>query len=784
MSWAAKAVEVQDLYTFPPNPVPNSVLLQDSSGAFYGTTSGGEFGDGTIYRVTTNGTIQTLVTFDGTNGSSPNVPLVLGSDGDLYGTTTYGGNQGGGTVFRLTTNGDLTTLACFDYFTNGNEPEFGLIQGNDGAFYGATTSGGPTFGGSVFGGNGTVFRVTTNGELTVVAPFGNLQGTNQSSFSPSTVLALENDGSIYGASTLGGSNNAGEIFRVNTNGTLSTLASFADTNGQKSKISLMAGGNGMLYGTTMSYAGQGGTSVSSVSSSLFQVSTNGDLVTVAVYTNELAVNAGLAQSRDGILYGVSSSYSLGTNQYGGAIIRWDTGNQSVTVLPITNWDVYAPQTSMIFGQDGALYGTMQGGDYNYGAVVRVTTNGELTVVASFQFANSVDMLSGLVEAADGIVYGTSFDGGSNNFGTLYSITSDGTFRTLVDFDSENGAYPSGDLVAGEDGSLYGTTYSGGVNSAGTMFKFTTNGVLTTLVSFDYTNIGTPVTGLTRGNDDSFYGITSIYDLGSSNIETLFRVSTNGELKPLASFSGTNFISSSDLSLGADGAFYGTTYTGGIYNTGTVFRVTTNGNFTTLISFDGTNGANPESALVLGEDGAFYGTTTLGGIGNRGTIFRMTTDGNLNTLVSFGATQAWGYPSVDLVPDGRGAFYGNAGQLFRVTTNGILTLLGSYFAGGSGALTYSSDGWYYGTKGYYVGGLFNSIYRMNPSVRMLSLTRGGKSWNVHFNGIPGDSYQVQRATTLLGPWETLTNAATDSNGDGHFNDGQPPVERAFYRMKTP
>src|SRR5207249_3331039 len=77
-----------------------------------------------------------------------------------------------------------------------------------------------------------------------------------------------------------------------------------------------------------------------------------------------------------------------------------------------------------------------------------------------------------------------------------------------------------------------------------------------------------------------------------------------------------------LALGRDGAFYGTTYNGGVHDSGTAFRVTTGGTLTTLVQFDGNNGALPYASLVCGNDGALYGTTSSGGSHNAGNIFRL------------------------------------------------------------------------------------------------------------------------------------------------------------------
>ncbi len=98
-------------------------LVQGSDGNFYGTTAGGgasgsPTGGGTVFKMTPNGVVTTLVSFNGANGCSPQAPVIEGTDGNLYGTTTYGGPDGGGTVFQITTNGTLTTLVSFGGQTN------------------------------------------------------------------------------------------------------------------------------------------------------------------------------------------------------------------------------------------------------------------------------------------------------------------------------------------------------------------------------------------------------------------------------------------------------------------------------------------------------------------------------------------------------------------------------------------------------------------------------------------------------------------------------------------
>jgi uncharacterized repeat protein (TIGR03803 family) len=178
-----------------------------------------------------------------------------------------------------------------------------------------------------------------------------------------------------------------------------------------------------------------------------------------------------------------------------------------------------------------------------------------------------------VQGSDGFFYGTTFSGGANSYGTVFQITSTGMLTILHSFTSKDGANPEAELVQGSDGNFYGTTYTGGAYTNGILFRITTNGALTTLHSFTGTNDG----GHPRGG----------------------------------------------LVQGSDGNLYGTTYSGGPFNDGILFRITTNGALTTLHSFTGaTDGANPQAGLVQGSDGSFYGTTANGGQSGAGTVVRL------------------------------------------------------------------------------------------------------------------------------------------------------------------
>src|ERR1035441_10019462 len=98
--------------------IPVAGLVQGSDGYFYGTTAEGGtisyHNQGTVFRISTNGTLTSLYSFGGGNdGVTPEAALVQGSDGSFYGTTAGGGTNNLGTVFKISTNGALTSLYSF-----------------------------------------------------------------------------------------------------------------------------------------------------------------------------------------------------------------------------------------------------------------------------------------------------------------------------------------------------------------------------------------------------------------------------------------------------------------------------------------------------------------------------------------------------------------------------------------------------------------------------------------------------------------------------------------------
>jgi uncharacterized repeat protein (TIGR03803 family) len=598
----------------------------------------------------------------------PSGVLLEGDDGALYGTSMSGGDRSFGFVFRVTKEGDLTKVDSFSG-TNGWSPQdAGLVRGADGAFYGTTTYGGSD-------GYGAVYRVSSN-RISLLASFNNFNGAR-----PRAPLVQGADGAFYGTTQEGGVLNGGNIFRVTTNGSLTALILMGNTNGWVSGNGLIRGNDGFLYGV-------GGTMASEYSQ-ILRIATSGEMTVLTTLTNVSVAGAKLTIGSDGAFYGVTWNYGDDTN----GIVYRCTSDGTLTVLAHFSALTGSPWlASLVEGDDGAFYGvTPTGGDSGLGTVYRVTTNGQLSAIFSFTQATGGKPREGLLKASDGKLYGLTSEGGHGGCGTVFRISTNAVFDIVTSFKVPGGSNPRGGLVRGPDQAYYGTTSQGGENGVGTAFRMTNDGSVTTLASFASTNGAGPWGEMIVGDDGAFYGtsVAAVFRLTTNGSLTrvigfssydqpcgrtlakgddgtiwgslagsgkIFKVATNG----LVTFfsSGTNYLSAyGGLIKVGNGDFYGVSGTGNNSFAGSVFRFSTNGQFTILTNFDYTNGAYPWGGLLLGIDGALYGTTSHGGAGLGGTVFRVTTNGGLSTLASFSGPGPF-LSFSKLVQGWDGALYGN------------------------------------------------------------------------------------------------------------------------------
>jgi len=355
-------------------------------------------------------TYQVLENFEGTNGATPQygVPLQA-SNGKLYAMTAFGGTIncspeagfGCGAIYELTTTGTFTDVYDFPGGTNGYVPIAGLVE-MSGSLYGTTSVGGT-------GSCGTVFRTTFKGVETVLHNFIGTDGCM-----PLTTLSNPVKGELYGTTSAGGSGNGGTVFKINSAGKLITLHEFCQ----------------------------------------------------------------------------QSNCADGSN----------------------------PNAPLVEGTDGNFYGTtLNGGALNLGSVFKLTPTGTFTLLYSFcsQFncSDGMNPYAGLVQAADGYFYGMTSNGAANfDFGTVFRISAQGHLTTIHSFNGDDGFAPTGTLVVASDHNLYGTTQFGGTSRIGNIIRITTAGKVTQLYSFcsqqDCTDGSIALAGMVQDTDGNFYGQTA------------------------------------------------------------------------------------------------------------------------------------------------------------------------------------------------------------------------------------------------------------------------------------
>ena len=215
-------------------------IIREGSGTLFGTTcNGGISYNGTAFELSSKGKETIRYNFLGGYGSCPN--SLLAWNGDLYGATSKGGAYGAGAMFRLDKKGNEVVLYSFTGPPQANSPGLSLGDGK-GSFYGTTFWGGANS-------RGSVFKINAAGKQSDLYSFtGGTDGQN-----PSLGLALDEDGNLYGTTTLGGDSKCvcGTVFKLDTAGTLTILHTFiGGTDGATPYGGVILESSGNLYGTT------------------------------------------------------------------------------------------------------------------------------------------------------------------------------------------------------------------------------------------------------------------------------------------------------------------------------------------------------------------------------------------------------------------------------------------------------------------------------------------------------------------------------------------------------
>lgn len=350
--------------------------LSEAGNTLYSTTPlGGNFADGTVFKVNTDGSgFETLHNFTqysplsltNTDGAQPEGGVVF-SGGMLYGTALIAGPNANGTVFSLDTNGDnFSALYGFSatdtngFDTDGADPAGGLIA-SGGTLYGTTSAGGAS-------GNGTIFALSTDGStfqtlysFSALTTDGDLAVNADGASSDSSLLL--SGGTLYGTAGSGGAYGAGTIFSISTNGAnFTTLYSFTGgADGLDPEAGLVLSGNTLYGATSAGGAANNGT--------IFRINTDGSgfevLHTFSVtdadtFTNDDgAVSYGNLVVSGNILYGTAS---VGGQLGQGTVFQLNTDGSDFLTLLNCDFDTVGgnPQAGLLLS-NGNLYGSVDGG---------------------------------------------------------------------------------------------------------------------------------------------------------------------------------------------------------------------------------------------------------------------------------------------------------------------------------------------------------------------------------------------------------------------------------------
>jgi len=591
-------------------PAPYGELIEGADGMLYGTTrAGGSFDQGTVFRIAKDGSGFQLLhefEFNSAEGWSPDAPLLLGSDGMLYGATRdydidAEDQQATGKIFKMNPDGSGYAV-IHDFGANTNDgyyPEFGLTEGHDGVIYGTTLSGGTRHGGVAFKllKNGSGYSVLFNFDrlgLGPAVPFGPLR---------------EHSGFLYGITEYGSQRDHGAIFRIDERaGVVHVLETFGDRSHDVEQPvgALAQDAQGNLYGSSMiGGLGGGGT--------IFQCSLNGSHKILHSF-NAVGGDGGtpdspLSLGRNGVLYGTTHAggwfgtgtiYQVNPDGTGYTILQNLMESPVGLIADATNNDLYLTTTGTLSRPKGNLY--------------RLTEKGKLKMLHSFRGVDHFTALPNIpLEASDGMLYGLVTGADKEHNGFLYRIQKNGKgFRVLYAFTNQSGNFPP--LIEGSDGMLYGMKPNYSLPTPGSAFKIAKDGtgftVLHTFVVKANPDWYLQPTGpLVEGGDGFIYGVGA-----DSSSPYVFRMDkSGGNFQQTESFSWEI----SGLTRGNDGSIYGTS------SLGPLFKVTAVSDGLEITSFSTPALVNPVSGLVALPSGEFCGANPQGGDMNVGSVFKLT-----------------------------------------------------------------------------------------------------------------------------------------------------------------
>jgi uncharacterized repeat protein (TIGR03803 family) len=373
-------------------------------------------------------------------------------------------------------------------------------------------------------------------------------------------------------------------------------------------------------------------------------------------------STGLTMDHSGNLYGTAAyggyygndCLGSGGNTGCGTIFKLAPHGGNWVFQPLYQFQGYfsndgaSPLGRVIFGPDGALYGTTayggsQSGCNNCGTVFRLTPppticrsftcNWQESQLYAFSGGDGQFPMGEIAFDLEGNLYGATESGGFGE-GTAFELTpAHGVWtRSLLhNFGDVGGTQPMGGVQLDRVGNVYGTAFFGGDGQEGTVFQLVPSGSSWTLNVITYFSLNSggdnPAAGVILDPSGNLYGATSN---GQPN-PVVFEISpSNGSWTYNTLYTFTNVFGGGgplgNLVMDTAGNLYGTTEESGSNFEGNVFKLTPSGGgwiYTDLYDFTGgSDGAYPASSVVVDSSGNLYGTTRGGGNDGYGTVWEL------------------------------------------------------------------------------------------------------------------------------------------------------------------
>jgi uncharacterized repeat protein (TIGR03803 family) len=378
-------------------------------------------------------TTKVIYSFAGDeDGEYPDTDLVLDNAGNIYGTTVLGGDFGSGTVFMLSKSGSTWTHTVLYSFTSGpdgGQPYKGVALDRNGNLYGSAVTGGT---GSCEGGCGVVYKLTNNGGVWTETVLHSFTGGNDGS-GPGNGLTIDRAGNLYGMTPIGGAFGLGTVYQLHprTDGSnaFRVIHQFADgvEGSSASAGRLLLDQSGSLYGVTT----VGGIHGNGMVFQLLPV--QGNFQYQDLYNFHDVPDAGfpysaLTRNSTGQLYG--TTYYAGANNLGAVYqMKYYRGlwYESVLYSFTSGTDGNSPIGNVVIDPSGNLYGTTsEGGTSTVGTIFKLTnTAGKWSESVVYSFKGSPDAAlpyDGMNGDGNGNYYGATVSGGSGNEGAIYQFT--------------------------------------------------------------------------------------------------------------------------------------------------------------------------------------------------------------------------------------------------------------------------------------------------------------------------------------------------------------------------